>query len=72
MRVFGILLLVIGLAAFVLGERGIPRKREVARFGVLRATVTEQEPSPAARYAGVGILVAGALVTGLGLRRQRG
>jgi hypothetical protein len=70
MRVFGVLLLLVGLAAFVLGERGIPRKREVARFGVLRASVTEQQPSPAARYAGVGLLVAGALATGMGLRRR--
>ena len=70
MRVFGVLLLVLGLAAYAFGERGITRKREVARLGVFNATVTEHEPLPQARYAGVGLLVAGALVFGFGLRRK--
>jgi len=70
MRILGILLIVLGLAAYAFGERGITRRREVANFGVFNATVTEHEPLPAARYAGVGLLAGGALVVGLGLRRR--
>ena len=71
MRLFGVLLILLGVAAYVVGERGITRKREVAKIGkVFKATVSEHEPYPAARYAGVGLLVGGTALLTLGLRRR--
>ena len=70
MRGFGLLLVALGIAALVLGNVGVTRRREVARFGTFSASVKEKQDYPAARYAGVALLAAGAVLGFVGHRRR--
>ena len=70
MRVAGIILVVAGLVALLMGGFSFTRRREVARVGPLSASVRERQSFPMSRVAGGVMLVAGiALVVAGGRRR---
>ena len=71
MRMIGIVLAVLGIAALVFGGMGYNRDKTVLDIGPMHATVTEHKHLPAAPIAGALSLIAGVAMMVVDRRRVR-
>jgi drug/metabolite transporter (DMT)-like permease len=69
MRMIGIVLAVLGIAALVFGGMGYNRNRTVFDVGSMHASVSEHRNIPAAPIAGALLLIAGVAMIAVERRR---
>jgi hypothetical protein len=72
MKPIGMALVVLGIAALLLGVLGYSRERTVLDMGGMKATATEHTSSPVAAIAGVVSLIGGVGLLGIDRRRGMG
>ena len=70
MKILGIALVVLGIAALVLGGIGLNRQKTVFQVGEINASVTERQSLPIASVAGVLAVVGGVVLVAVA-RKQR-
>lgn len=70
MRPLGILLIVVGVVALVVGSTGYRRTREVGQVGSITLSYSKRERLPAARIGGAIALIAGVGLVVAGQRRR--
>jgi len=67
----GVALLVAGLSGVILGSMKFESRKEVFRGGDFRATTSHERTIPGVRLAGLGFMLAGAVLMAIQFRQSR-
>ncbi len=69
MRIFGVVLVLLGLVGFFTGGFSFTRDQTAAKIGPLELTVQKKEDVNVPQWLSIGAVVAGVAVLALGMRR---